>query len=280
MSGFDIRNTIVDQTDLLLRLFVVPHLHTILLSLLTKKHDRTMFSQLQISPPPPLPPSWWPYTVLIPISQPPIPKLQFRNIPEGKGKIFTLSDPTSLFGTRNCHSCVGLFFPLPSKARAYVAHINAWVLSQSPAGGKEVYDRIATASEGAQTKSIIHSKLQSLFTRHNWSTSDVALSEILLICPGLNAGGSWKYSTGYYVVAAIKEFLGRPSGLRCEEGCHGFVYDFEEGEPKELSDVDFQQTWFRSQTWKQKIDGEMAQLMAVDEVDWLDEWEVEVVRES
>ncbi|KAK4634204.1 hypothetical protein CLAFUW4_00032 [Fulvia fulva] len=216
------------------------------------------------------------------------PKIQFRNVPEGRGKLFPLrseqstqspsSESTPLcFGTRNCSSCVGLFLPLPNQGCAYVAHINAWVLSTDDKG-KEGYDRIPSLSEGNRFRAEVLRKFQSVFAKHSWVIADIDAAGVTLVCPKLYDGGSWDYSTGWYVVDAIRDLLARPPGLQCDSLAHGFVFDPVDGEMENLPISGSRQDSFSTKIWVQKADGLEWEYGVVDEVEGLDDWEIQAER--
>jgi hypothetical protein len=144
-------------------------------------------------------------------------------------KNFT-ADTLPAIGTYGCSSCVGVYMQL-SPTTCFVAHINA---SHRPfdystmTHNETLYDlRVVTEEEGSHVRGEVIRKLNLASRCMHWPPAD-QIEEIVLVCPVMEHPISGATLSGFYIVQAIGEFLGRRDIL-VNTQAEGFVVRHDTG---------------------------------------------------
>lgn len=176
--------------------------------------------------------------------------IKFHNVNEGRGGVMKIGSGSGLIdtnsqpvhqvshvGTLNCHTCVGLYFPIDAE-RCFCAHMNAFI---SRAGGHVTPDRCCNPTEGNAVHDMVLSRLEVVAHQHGFTASSIDRARIVMVCP--YPGGNSTLSaatqhsprrTGSYVIDAIRAFFQSPQ-LVCDKQAQGFVVDHADGSVQKVS---------------------------------------------
>jgi len=150
-------------------------------------------------------------------------KAFFRHLPEGKGAILTFSkaadrpakeaselmEHINLVGTHDCRACVGFYIKI-NETTCLMAHINATSKYRRLRSELGPGDRAVYPYEGAQIYDKVLARLRQEAQLLHWTPSEQ--TRYVVCCPktvGKAKDQKWYKLAGWYVLEAIREFLGK-----------------------------------------------------------------------
>lgn len=197
--------------------------------------------------------------------------IKYRHIREKYGGTFSNYALTSPIGTRNCLTCVGVYFPV-SDQECFVAHINAAVIPEDYLDYKDEYGNnymtprdCESAEEEEGIRNMVSEKLKQAAKAGGWKATGVDRTGVIVVCSEYDG----EAKVGKVVVQAIRNFLGMGDELKVHDQCHGFVVDVSGGPPLLLEEKDFPGVIDMLDedvdgVWEQLVNGEVLRFEAED----------------